>query len=240
MQINLHDGIGEETFQKFETKLKTAPFTKEYAFVSKDQAAEIFTKQTGENFLELTGGINPLLASINIMLTDAYLNADSVISLKEQLEAEIIVSDVRYPMERLTKVAKNIRVVSGVSFIVSLLVIFLAFYLIFNTIKLSIYAQRLTIRSMQLIGATNTFIRKPFLMTGLVQGVLAGVVASSLLIFTIRSIQNTIEQGGSLASFQQGFIGILIGIVLFGAALGAGGSYFAVNRYLNKNIDELM
>ena len=117
----------------------------------------------------------------------------------------------------------------------------LLIYALRRTIRLSIYAQGLNIRTMQLIGATEQFIRKPFLWSGMIQGFLAGILAISLLIRLILMINfrlASIDPNGKFL-LKWEFVALLTGIVLFGGVFGYLASYFIVNRYLNKSLDEI-
>ncbi|TAE46062.1 MAG: FtsX-like permease family protein, partial [Bacteroidetes bacterium] len=117
------------------------------------------------------------------------------------------------------------------------------FYIVFATIRLAIYARRMAIRSMQLMGATQGFIRRPFLLNGLLQGGLGAAVAVGLLLLLAGLLRSSLLPV-SLADAPEGleapFIGLLSGIVLLGLVLGLAGSFFAVNRYLNRHPDELV
>ena len=245
LAVELLDGISDERLQKLENYLHEQPYVLGLIYISKEEALNIFIENTAEEDeggLDLLGGVSPLPASFKIRLEPKYLQADSLAKIEQQLKQELIVSNVEYPLENIQKLNKNIRTFSVLFLGIGLLLTAIAFYLIFGTIKLAIYAQRLAIRSMQLIGASRSFIRKPFLIRGLSQGGIAGLIAGLLLVPTVLIISQqlyTIDLNlGSLLSPK--FIGLLTGIVLFGLTLGFSGSYFAVNKYLNKNLDELM
>ncbi len=211
-------------------------------FVSKEEAGEQLLQKTGEDVLELLGGVNPLMPSINVQIENAYLNPDSLEMIKDDLSRSSVVSDVVYPLEMINTASRNIDILTIMFSVLGVILLIIAFYLIIGTIRLSIYAQRMTIRTMQLIGATNQFIRRPFIINGLVHGLSASILAGLLLFGTLRAFNRWMEDLGLLnnISIQKEFIGLLIGIVLFGSALGIIGSYWAVNRYLDRNTDELV
>jgi cell division transport system permease protein len=242
MRVFLHDGIGEVQQQKFEDWLTTTAFVKAMRYVSKDEAAQILLERSGEDVKELMQGINPLLASYHLQLRPQFLQPDSLQSVKTEIEGHLIVASVEYPGESLALVRKNLTALSVIFGMMAIILLLIAFFLITSTIRLTIFARRLVIRSMQLIGATRNFIRRPFVWQGFLQGSLAGIMAGGLILLSLRSIQWYLrEQGLFEASFSTPeLIGLLGGIVLFGLILGLSGSYFAVNKFLNRNLDELM
>ncbi|RMG24444.1 MAG: FtsX-like permease family protein [Bacteroidetes bacterium] len=242
MKVFLHDGIDSMRQQMFIEELASQPYVRSFKYVSKEEVAKLMKARTGEDVLALTDGVNPFLASLDIQLKHAYLRLDSLKPIKAQLESELLVAEVDYPAEMIEVVSQRVNMLGFLMLGIGILLISVAFYLIFGTIRLSIFAQRLNIRSMQLIGATNAFIRRPFLMHGLVQGTLASLIASGLLGTTLWLVQARLAEVGLEQQFTSeiSMIAILGGIVLFGSLLGFTGSYFAVNRYLNKNLDELM
>ena len=226
----------------FIDSLVSLPYILQAEYVSKEEAGQQLLQNTGEEVSDLLGGINPLLPSLNIRLASAYLNTDSLVQIKTQLNRSPVVSEVIYPLEMIQNATENINLLSVIFTGVGILLLIIAFYLITGTIRLSIYAQRLSIYTMQLIGATSNFIRKPFLLNGLLQGFLSGILACILLLAFFKLMYSWLDEAGMIQNFpvQNEFIGILIGIVLFGAVLGILGSYLAVNRYLHRNIDELL
>lgn len=242
MKIFLHDGIDSVERNRFIDQLSKAPYTRSLRYINKEEAQDIMFARTGEDVLKLTDGVNPFLASLDIQLNDLYINLDSLRPIRTKLEQELLVAEVSYPAEMINIVSKRMNMIGFVFLLTGAILVAIVLYLIFSTIRLSIYAQRLIIRSMQLIGATNAFIRRPFVINGFLQGLLSGVIASVLLIGSMYFVRQYLIEMGLDEQVQPNleFIGILVGIVLFGTILGFSGSFLAVNRYLNKNLDELM
>lgn len=242
MQVFLFDGIGEEQRSDLAAKLEAMPAVRSVKYITKEEAGRDLVERTGVDVDEVLGGVNPIPPSFQVQFHPAYAYSDSLPRIREAIEEEVIVAEVSYPLETLQDLNENLKAWRVIIIVVGLLLVSIALYLIFGTIRLAIYAQRLTIRSMQLIGATRQFIRKPFVWRGVWQGSVAGVVACLLLILTYSFIQRLITGWGLDQGFQMTveWIGLLGGIILFGLLLGLMGSYFAVNRYLNKDLDELM
>lgn len=242
MKVFLHDGLSEGGKDKFIADLEKKPYVSNFRFVSKEEAGEILISRTNEDFMEIMDGVNPLLNSINVSLKQGYIQVDSLGRIKEDLESHLVVAEVEYPGEMVAVVKSNIATVTVIVTFLSLVLLAVAFYLIFGTIRLAIFAKRLNIRTMQLIGATQAFIRKPFLLNGSIQGGFSGILAAVLLTATFVIIQSRLSSTGLMEGIAIGgeLIGLLSGIILFGALLGFVGSFLAVNRYLNKKLDELM
>ena len=242
MKVFLYDGVTGDKLNELIDWLKDQPYVAQTEYLSKEKAASLYLDRTGEEILEAMDGINPLLASINLKFSGDYLQHDSLQAIQDRVQDHVLVADVYYPFEMLYAVSDNVNTLTITSLAVAAVVVLVAFFLIFNTIRLAIYAKRLNIRSMQLIGATRAFIRRPFLRNGLTQGFLAGLAAAALLVLALVMINLRLPlvDFQTDAFFRSSFIGILGGIVLFGTALGLTGSYLAVNRYLSRDLDELM
>ena len=242
MKAILHDGMVEAQRVNFEAWLKTKPYIRAFHFVSSDSAANLLLERTGEDVREMLDGFNPLPDAYNLQLEPKYLVEDSLPAIRQELRTYLLVSDVDFPMEMIQRLRRNLGVISALLVVVGCMFLGIALYLIFNTIRLSIFAKRLSIRSMQLIGATAGFIRRPFLWNGVLQGCMAGSLGTFLLILFSIGIEQYVASMGMRLSVvaRPDFIGLLSGIVLLGAVLGWAGSYLAVNRYLGRNLDQLM
>ena len=151
-------------------------------------------------------------------------------------------ADISIPAWMLDVVNQNANTLAIAALLIGGIAVLIAFYLIFGTIRLAIYAKRLTIRSMQLIGATKSFIRRPFLRRGLGQGFLAGLLAAAMLLGMLYMLDLQIDLLNLTDQefFNSFMVGVLGSIVLLGCFLGFWGSYIAVNRYLDQDLDELM
>ncbi len=242
MRVALYDGVGTPQLQAFMESLLAQPYVLDARYISKEEAARLYLERTGEDLLASLDGINPLPPEVRIRLRSLYLQADSVAVIQSQLKEEIIVSDISIPTWLLDVVNQNANTLAIAALLIGGVAILIAFYLIFGTIRLAIYAKRLTIRSMQLIGATKSFIRRPFLRRGLGQGFLAGLLASVMLLGMLYLLDTQIDLLNLTDQefFNSFIVGVLGSIIAFGCILGFLGSYLAVNRYLGQDLDELM
>ena len=243
LDIQLIDDANPSAMDQLARKLKNASFTRSVEFVDKQQALGEYQQKFGgeEDLTAPLGGLNPLPSSFRVKLLPDYIQADSLAKIRESLGEEVIVSVVEFPLDQMVKLRENLQVVSWLMLGIGLALLGIAFYLIFGTIRLGIYAQRLAIRSMQLIGATEGFIRRPFVIRGIVQGGISGITGCLLVLAAWGMLALWSPTPLPMWHLRSAdFIGLLLGIVLIGLLLGWAGSYLAVNRYLNKDLDKLM
>lgn len=241
VRVFLHDGIGDLPRIDLETRLRDEfPSVRKVVFVPKDSAAHQWYLQTGEDVTKLNNGINPLPASLDVYLWPDSSHRSALAHLQTAMKQEITVAETAYPAEMLVKAGENLQKLTPLAAIFILLVVLIVTYVVFATIRISIYADRMAIRSMQLIGASPGFIRRPYLVRGLTQGV-GGALLACLVVMLVLALAR--QQFPSLAQPYQlssgGFVVALGGIALFGALVGATGSALAVNRYLHRSLDAI-
>lgn len=207
-------------------------------FVSHEEAAQIFREAFGEG-ADLYSDEQFLPASYKIRLSGAYASPDSLQKLAARVSAWAPVDEVAYDEDLLQAVERNRAVFSAVALAVALLVVLAALLLVGNTVRLSIYARRLLIRTMKLVGATNSFIRRPFLVEGLVHGLVAGVVAGGILYGLYELFLGTLRRADALGMDGGGWPGgspfpAILGIVAVGILLGWLASWVAVRRFVSQ------
>ncbi len=217
--------------------LDTKPAVKSTTFISREEAAEELMDELGEDFIEFLG-YNPLFPSIDIRLRAGYTHPDSVKVFKNQLKENRIVKEVYYQESLVHLINENIKRIGGVLLLFSILLTIIAFALINNTIRLSVFSKRFLIKSMQLVGATQSFIRKPFVIKGIIQGIIGAVIAIGLLIFTLYTAQQQIPE---LQAFQDiNLLFALFALVIFlGIIISWISTFFAVKKYLKIKTDYL-
>lgn len=241
LEVQVYDGIAASELDRFAREIGQAVYAESIEYVSKSDALAEYRDRFGTDITEPLNGFNPLLASFRVKLWSSYIEENALKEIEQELIKDVVVASVEYPLTEILQLQKNIRAVAWFTLALGLVLLGIAFYLIFGTIRLGIYAKRLAIRTMQLIGATSDFIRRPFIVSGLTQGGIAGIIASGLVLLAwwllshFAPVPLPIWELGSAA-----FIGLLGGILLLGLLLGWTGSYLAVNRYLNKDLDQLM
>lgn len=236
-QIVLKDTTTHAELDILKQELSSSPFTKKVDFISKDEAAKKLQKDLGEDFISFLG-YNPLLSSLDVKLNSDYAQIDSLASFEKTIMQNHFVKEVIYHKDMIKQVNDNAKVISIYILVFSGLLLVVAIALINNTIRLSIYAKRFLIRTMYLVGATQGFIRKPFIFKGIRQGIIAGILAGFLLagflIFSTRYIPDLLQlQDPNLLAVLFG------GIVLLGILISGLSAALSVSRYLRLKTDDL-
>lgn len=235
--IMLEDSASEIETIKLQKELEAANFTKKTTFITKEQATEELRKDLGEDFVAFLG-YSPLLSSIDIKLNAAYANTDSLQKITTELTTNAIVFEAYYQKDLIDKLNSNVNRLSFFLLIFCILLFFIAFVLINNTIRLSVYAKRFSIRTMRLVGATDIFIQKPFLIKGMYQGIYSSIFAVFMLIGSIQLIQGDSKNMLNIDDLR--IIGLIfILIFLSGLVLSLFSTFFAVRKYINLNENEL-
>jgi cell division transport system permease protein len=243
VQVFLNNALSESERLQVEKVLAEKEYVKKsqgkaaLRFIAKEQAAKELTQQLGEDFESLLGE-NPLKNSYILPIDAAYYQLDKLQVLEKDLRQVNGVVDVSYPQNLINDINKNIATISFILFSFVLFMSIIVIILIHNTIKLALFSQRFIIRTMQLVGATATFIRRPFLRTAAVQGALSGLLASALLFAFIQYIESQVEEFKSLHQYETLALIALI-LVLIGIFLSLLSSLRAVNKYLQMSLDEL-
>jgi cell division transport system permease protein len=207
-------------------------------FISKDVAAKQFVEESGEDYAKLLGKSNPLLNLYAVKVKPEFFNEQGLAMLKKRVEKIEGVHEVAYVENFVDAINEKISKIYIVlsTFVALLLGIILI--LVNNTIKLSLYSQRFLIRSMQLVGATNSFIRKPFVVKGALQGLTSGLIAATCLIISQQLALHKIEGLAALQEMDK-IIFLLILIIILGVLIGIMSTFQSVERYLHKSLDDL-
>jgi len=235
--IMLKKEITEIDNIKFQKELENSDFTKEITFVTQEQATKDLTNELGEDFVSFLG-YNPLLASIDVKLNAVYANPDSLKIITTKLNNHPVVFEAYYQKDLVKKLNHNLYRLSLFLFVFSLLLFFIAFVLINNTIRLSVYSKRFLIRTMRLVGASDVFIQKPFLIKSIYQGIYSSIFAVFLLIGTIKLIQKDTIKILNIDDLK--IVGIVLVLVfLSGLILSIFSTFFAVKKYIRLNENEL-
>lgn len=207
-------------------------------FISKDIAAKQFIEESGEDYRKLLGNNNPLFNLYSVKIKEEFFNEVNLKEIKANLEIIPGVHEASYVENFVDEVNKNISKIYLILSVFVILLLAIIIILVNNTIKLSLYSQRFLIRSMQLVGATNTFIRKPFVVKGGLQGLISGLVACTLLIVLQQFAVRQIEGFGILQEPSKLII-LLTGIIIIGTLIGILSTFQSVERYLKLSLDEL-
>jgi cell division transport system permease protein len=237
LNIIVDEGAKEADVLQFQKELNANPAVKQTQYVNKELAARNLTQDLGEDFVNFLG-YNPLLSTVDVYLKADYANNKSIEALKGTISKNPVVKEVIYQSSLIDMVNKNINTIGLIilGFAAILLVISIA--LINNTIRLAIYSQRFLIKSMQLVGATKGFIRKPFILIAMLHGLIASIIAVTILLGLLYYAQKEIPEIIILRNYTEfGFVLLfLVGVGIFITAISTA---FAVGRYLRLKIYDL-
>jgi len=235
--VMFSDTAREADIRMMQKDLDAKEYVKSTQYISKEEAATNMQEELGEDFISFLGD-NPLPASIDVYLLSDYTGPDSVAKIENYLQEYPFVQDIYYQESLLFLINDNIKKISLFLLIISLFLFLIALTIINNTIRLSVYSKRFIIRTMQLVGATRAFIRRPFVLQSILHGFIASLISLTLLmglVYLIEkefifmfSVENTI-----LLVFLAVFI-IIIGIVI-----NIISTFFSVNKYLRISDDKL-
>jgi len=235
--VIMKDGVKEARIIELQKYLDLADFVKSTEYITKEEAAEDLTKDLGEDFLGFLG-YNPLLPSIDIRLEAEYANIDSLTIIEQQLITDPNVKEVFYQKSLVHLVNQNIKKISFVLLGFSVLLLVISIALINNTIRLSVYSKRFLIKSMQLVGATQYFIRKPFVINGIIHGLIAALIAIILLMGILYFSQKEIPEMINLQEIDL-FLTLFGFVTLLGIIISWLSTYLAVRKYLRIKTDDL-
>jgi len=235
--VLLDDDAKEADIRMLQKDLDAKPYIKSTEYISKDQAAVKMKEDLGEDFISFLGD-NPLPPSIDVYLFAGYTSPDSVAKIEKYVLEYPFVKEVFYQESLLFLINENVNKISIFLLVISSFLLLIALTIINNTIRLSIYSRRFLIRTMQLVGATRGFIRRPFLLQSAFHGLLAALMAMILLMGLLYLIEKEFFMMFNLESTK---LLILLGaaLIVIGVCINIVSTYFSVNRYLTISEDKL-
>ena len=237
MTVFFKNEANDSVINAFQNELKVAKFVKSSVYVTKEQAAKQHTDIIGEDFMTFLGA-NPLQNSFDIHLKADYIDTEKNRKIESRFRANEMVSDIVYDKQLVSLVNDNIKKVSMWILIVSGILAFIAVVLINSSMRLSIYSNRFIIKTMQMVGATKSFIRKPFIMRSIKLGLIGSFLAVLALIGLLVYLDTTFPNLGILNDpIMTG--AVLVSVMLVGILITWISTFFATQRYLNLRTDDL-
>ncbi|QOI98361.1 MAG: ABC transporter permease [Flammeovirgaceae bacterium] len=244
IQVYLKNGLTESQRTQIQRKLEALPYltknatnTQPVTFMSKDEAARKFIAETGEDFTKFLGE-NPLHDAYLITIDPAYHSPEDLNKIKKEIEGMNGIFQVYYVEELITAINNNVARISLILLGLILIFLLVVILLINNTIRLALFSQRFLIRSMQLVGAKNWFIQKPFLLRAMIYGSVGGLLASVALAGVIETANRKIEDLKVLQSLPH-FAMLMGGLLLLGIIISVVSTQASIRRYLRMSLDEL-
>lgn len=237
VNIFVDESAREADVLQLQHQLENNPIVKQSLYVSKELAARNLQKELGSDFVQFLG-YNPLSQSIDVYLKADYANNRDISKFKTELLKNSIVKEVKYQQSLVDKMNENLGSITLVILAFAGIFVVVSVGLINNTIRLAIYSQRFLIKSMQLVGATRGFIRKPFLLYGIWHGLLGALIAILLLMGTLYLSYKTLPELVVLQNYAQ-FGLVFLGIIGLGIFISGFSTYIAVSKFLRSKIISL-
>ncbi len=235
--IFLKDDVDKQTVKNLQTVLKSEDYTKSITYVSKEEAAELAKKENGEDFMDFLG-YNPLKNSIDLYLKADFVSPEKMNEIESQLIKKEAVFEISYDKSLIVILTKNVKRISLWVLIFSGIFTLIAMILINNSIRLSVYSKRFTIKTMQMVGATKRFIRRPFVLNSIKLGAVGSLLAVAALAVAIYYMNDNFPEFGFLENTT--LLAILFGgVFLLGIIITWLSAFFATQRFLNLRTDQL-
>ena len=231
MNVYLKNSAKEIEITQLQKKILLNPATKKVNYISKEEAAKLFVNEIGEDFISFLG-YNPLLDVIDIFFNANYVNNLTLSSTKFDIESFDFVDEVVYDEPLLELLEENIQKITFYLLFFTFLFVIIALLLINSSIRLSIYSKRFVIKTMQLVGAKKSFIRKPFIINNMLLGLISSLISLSAISYLIFEVD---RQFPELKIFNQTneLVSIYSTVIMFGIIISGLSTFFATQRYLN-------
>ena len=231
ISVILTEDMTDIKIREIRNNLERQPYVKSTEYISKEQASLEMQRELGEN-PETFLGFNPFHASIEVKLKSEYTHPDSLPLIEKRISSQASVSDVQYRQDMMQTVNQNIRRIGIVLLVLFAVLIVISFVLINNTVRLLIYSKRFLIYTMRLVGATPSFIRRPFVRYNVLSGIIAGVLAIIMLMGSLHYVKLEFVDMDDLLNPDMMFL-IYVIVLVSGVFLSVLAAYFSVNRYLH-------
>ena len=239
MQVSvlMKQEVGDDEAMEYVSDLDAKPFIKSTTFVSREQGAKEMTDLLGEDFLNVFEAA-PIPVSVDVTLKADYVSSDSLEVVKNEIMKSPVVDEVVYQQSLVDKLNTNLRKISMVLGVFIVLLLFISFVLINNTVRLNVFSRRFTIHTMRLVGATKSFIRAPFLVQAVFQGLFSALLATLMLVGILFFVRSEFAQ--LFEVFRLDMLLIVIGVeILAGVLICVVSTALVVGRLVSLSKDEL-
>lgn len=233
----LRDSVPEPMVQQLCQLCATAPYVSEYKYLSSEEVLQEETGGDGAEMVEMLG-VNPYTPMFDVRVRSKWANIDSLNVITEKWRGYAAVEDVSVNTDMVKNLTSNARLFITIMLAIAAALLLISFVLINNTVRLTVYSRRFTIHTMKLVGATPGFIRRPFIVSNLVQGIIAALIASGLLCGLVVWGKNLDSALDSLLPWS--YVAVICGcLVITGIAICSLAALFATNRYLRADYDDM-
>ncbi|MGY5851519.1 cell division protein FtsX [Salegentibacter sp. F14] len=237
LTVYFKDSAKEVEMEELKKSLAMAEYTKSTNFISKEDAAEAHSKEIGEDFMEFLG-YNPLQNSIDVYMNADYVSAEQVDEIAAELTGKNFVDEVTYDKPLISLLNDNVKKISFWVLVASGIFTFIAVLLINSSIRLSVYSKRFIIKTMQMVGATKGFIRRPFIWQSVKLGIIGAILALIGMAAFLYYLDNSFPELNLTGDIKM-LAALFIGVFLTGILITWLSTFFATSRFLNLKTDEL-
>lgn len=237
MTIYLNDTAKEVEVNQLKKSLAMADYTKEAQYVSKEEAAELMKAETGEDFMDFVG-YNPLKNSIDVYLKADFVTTEQLTEITESLSNKTFIEEIRYDNDLVELMNDNVKKISFWVLVISGLFTLIAVLLINSSIRLAVYSKRFIIKTMQMVGATKSFIRRPFVWKSVQLGIIGAIVALVGMAVVLYYLDLTFPELELLRNTIM-IVALFVGVFLLGVIITWISTFIATQRFLNLKTDQL-
>ena len=237
ISVLLQDEVTDGEAAAFAGELAAQPYVRSARAISREEGAEELREMLGEDFLDVFE-TSPVPVSVDVTLKAEYVQKDSLAQVTKALEAFPLVEEVETPASLVEALTTNLARISLVLGVFILLLLFISFVLINNTVRVNVFARRFTIHTMKLVGATRGFIRAPFVRASVLQGLAAAALAIGMLWVLLEALRRSFPELASVVDLRQLLI-VCGGIVACGVLLCVVSTFFVVNKLVAASKDDL-
>lgn len=216
---------------------KASPYVSDVKFISKEAALQNWQAETGENLVELFG-VNPLNAEYEVYVKAEYANLDSLQVIERQLKTITFVDEIAMHKSEVDAANRNISNVALVLFVIAVLLMLISFVLINNTVRLTVYSRRFLIHTMKLVGAKPGFIRRPFVISNMLNGWIAAFVSMLFLLGVYLFLQN-IDEALVVSFSALEIVAVFAGLIVLGVLICGLAAFLAADKYIRLSYDDL-
>ncbi|WP_431110737.1 cell division protein FtsX [Winogradskyella poriferorum] len=237
MTIYLNDTAKEVEVNQLKKSLAMAEYSKEATYVSKEEAAEMMKAETGEDFMDFVG-YNPLKNSIDVYLKADFVTTEKLSEISESLSTKSFIEEIRYDNDLVELMNDNVKKISFWVLIISGLFTLIAVLLINSSIRLAVYSKRFIIKTMQMVGATKSFIRRPFVWKSVQLGIVGAIVALAGMAVVLYYLDQYFPELELLRNTVM-IAGLFVGVFVLGVIITWISTFIATQRFLNLKTDQL-
>ena len=237
ISVDFHDNVSDENIAKMRAILDKQPFVRKSKIITKEEAVKMENQVEGSNIVDFLG-YNPLFTSVTLKLNEEYVTTDSLNKIRKFALQSNVVRDVTWPNVVVDQMDKNFRKIGIILGSISIVLLIVVIFLIDNTVRLAMFSDRFIIKTMQMVGATQSFITRPFDLRALVNGLISGVVAV-IALWMVISFANSQLDVLTLLS-EPLLVSLLMGsMIILGVLISMFSTHRSVVKYLKMHIDDL-